>query len=158
MLAPCVAMEFAATPPLLHICSACWGMHFIGCNVCVCKSSCLRIEADDGPPGLDVNATAVFVTRDGHVYELNPQKNLKALEEVLMVRSTLLREAGVTGPWLPFHFQQEGHRRLLASWLERQSTQRFIRQAPHRGETNWVSVAWYWELEICGWMVVVAMA
>ena len=35
MFAPCVAMEFAATPTLLHICIACWGMHFIGCNVCV---------------------------------------------------------------------------------------------------------------------------
>ena len=118
----------------------------------------MLIEADGGPPGLDVNAAAVLVTRNGHVYELNLQKNLKALEEVLTVRSTLFREAGVSGPWLPFHLQQEGHRRLLASWLERRSTQRFIRQAPHHGETSWVSVAWYWEWEICGWMVVVAMA
>ena len=151
MFAPCVAMEFAATPPLLHICIACWGMHFIGCNVCVCESLCLRIEANGSPWKLDVNAAAVLVTRNGHVYELNLQKNLEALEEVLTVRSTLFREAGVSGPWLPFHLQQEGHRRLLASWLERRSTQRFIRQASYHGET---SSKW----ESCGWMVVVAMA
>ena len=144
MSAPCVAMEFAATPPILHTCIAWWGMHFSGCNVCVCKSSCLRIEAIDRPPGLDVNAAAVLVTRNGHVYELNVGRNLTALEEVLMVRSALLRKAGVHGPWLPFLFQQEGHRLLLASWLERPSTQPFIRQAPHHEETNWVSVAWYW--------------
>ena len=108
----------------------------------VCKSSCLHIEANDRPPGLDVNAAAVLVTRNGHVYELNRGRNLKALEEVIAVRSTLLQEAGLSGPWLPFLLQQEGHRRLLASWLERPSTQPFIRQAPHREETNWVSVAW----------------